>query len=39
MSKILLDIFFVKKSADPCVYYEKFVDLRYDRNCGKLWKN
>ncbi|CCZ80235.1 putative uncharacterized protein [Odoribacter laneus CAG:561] len=39
MSKSILDIFFVKKSADPCVYYEKFVDLRYDRNYGKLWKN
>lgn len=39
MSKSILDIFFVKKSADFCVYYEKFVDLRYDRNYGKLWKN
>ena len=39
MSKSILDIFFVKKSADRCVYYEKFVDLRYNRNYGRLWKN
>ena len=39
MSKILLDIFFVKKSADHCIVYENFVDLRYDRNYGRLWKN
>lgn len=39
MSKSILDIFFVKKSADSCVYYEKFVYLRYNRNYGRLWKN